>query len=416
MEIKSIRKYGNNVALPEVVTQITKKTESYLDSSLTKFIDNISPVITNYYTRDELASVTSVGDNTSFGPYSGATKYKVIKDYIVYGYPEEKNTTTERNEKEDIKTSVDRMSLLHLPNTIIPVPGDRFTLSLENHQLFYVVIEVDQVTLHNKSFYRADYKLDDNLPETPWTIDHMRKNKLITKELVFIQENLGTNYSPFLEEDFVKKLQKFLQYRYELNEMYNEYFYHEYTNMMVVDKTKEKTSAYHYCSIVPDIQMEYFPLKIYDGNDMILYQEAPTNSKTKLAWRKHPVRKFFRKKNKDLLNGFTVYEYEYFKTVDDPYHKIDTYMNSMNRYIVYDYIDELRKEPYEIHLPGEINVILSKWYDNEYESIDELITDLEDFEIEDMTIEWMVGGIILLVVLDKLYDEFTATYKVERFY
>lgn len=45
-----------------------------------------------------------------------------------------------------------------------------------------------------------------------------------------------------------------------------------------------------------------------------------------------------------------------------------------------------------------------------------LITDLEDFEIEDMTIEWMVGGIILLVVLDKLYDEFTATYKVERFY
>ena len=94
MEIKSIRKYGNNVALPEVVTQITKKTESYLDSSLTKFIDNISPVITNYYTRDELASVTSVGDNTSFGPYSGATKYKVIKDYIVYGYPEEKNTTT----------------------------------------------------------------------------------------------------------------------------------------------------------------------------------------------------------------------------------------------------------------------------------------------------------------------------------
>ena len=39
-----------------------------------------------------------------------------------------------------------------------------------------------------------------------------------------------------------------------------------------------------------------------------------------------------------------------------------------------------------------------------------------NFEIEDMTIEWMVGGIILLVVLDKLYDEFTATYKVERFY
>ncbi len=416
MDIKSIRHYGKNVGLPEVVTRITKNTEEYLDSSLTKFINDVSPVICNYYTRDELASVTSIGDKTSFGPYSGATKYKVIKGYVAYSYPDEKNTTTERNEKEDIKTTIDKSSMLHLPNTIIPTPGDRFTILLENHQIFYVVTETDQITLHNKSFYKVDYKMDDNLPETPWTIDHMRKNNLISKDLVFVQENLGTNYSPFLEEDVIKKLQKFLKLRYDFNEQYIDYFYHDYTNMIVVDELQEKSAAFHYCSVVTDIQMDYFPLKIYD-NDMILHQEAPTNSKTKIAWKRHEIKRFLNKKNKDILdNDFIMYQYEYYHAIDDGYYKIDTYMNTMYKYIVYDYVKGLRKDEYRIVIPDEIKKIMRKWYDGEYKGIDEINNDIEDLEIEDMSIEWCVGGIILLVILDKLYEEFVSSFKVERFY
>ncbi len=39
-----------------------------------------------------------------------ATKYKLIKDYIGYGYIDEKNTTLDKNEKEDVKLNTDILS------------------------------------------------------------------------------------------------------------------------------------------------------------------------------------------------------------------------------------------------------------------------------------------------------------------
>ena len=89
MEILSIKKY-NKHGIPDTVTQLVKNTEKLLDSSLTKFIDGITPVKCNYYTVDHLASITGIGDKTTMGPYSGATKYKVIKNYVGYSYPDEK--------------------------------------------------------------------------------------------------------------------------------------------------------------------------------------------------------------------------------------------------------------------------------------------------------------------------------------
>ena len=412
MEIKSINGRGYTPMAKSVNTMI-KKTEKFLDTSLTRFVDGSTPIIMNYYSQDHLASVTGVGDKTTFGPYSGATKYKVVKDFIGYGYTDEKNTTTERNDKEDLKTDLDTLSFLCLPNTIIPTPGDRLTLELENHQIFYTVISIDQTTLHNRSFYKCDYKKDDNVPSRPLTLAHMIKEKLISNELIFVQENIGTEYSPFLEEANYKKLLKFTEHRYDLNEIYMSYFYDDYTNML---RSKDG-EYYQYTPLLYYLQMEYFPLKIYESNDLMLSNEAVFDKTTVAKWKVHPLRKFLERRSIDGINDpITLYEYTYSFKQTAPYYKINSYMNSMDLYKVYDITPGDSKKAFTVELPPELLKIFTKWYHDDIENIDVFNNFLDDYFVEEINMSNMIFVPILLIIMDKVYDMFYTRYSINRFY
>lgn len=406
MKIQSINRV-------DAVQNVIKNTEKILDSSLTQFIDGITPITVLYYSQDYLNSTAGVGDRSSLGPYSGATKYKAIKNYIGYGYPDEKNTTMERNEKEDYKITLDSMQMLHLPNTITPKVNDRFSLKLENYQIMYVVTNVDQVTLHSKPFYRTEYKVDENLPYVPFTLEHMLKGGLISQELIFVQENLGTDYSPFLTEEKLGQVKEFNDAIDNIRDLYNDFFYHEYTNMILGSLDY---SVFQYLPIIVDLQMEYFPLKIYDNNDMILYHESLNDVKSKAAYKQHIIKKFLKRKSNNLDNGIKFFKYEYYKDINDDYFKINTYMNSTDTYFIYDYVNGFRKTEYTLFLPERILYILNKWYNKEYTSMDKILLDIEDFEIEDQNIEWCLGVILLLIVLNFIFEELNISTKVERFY
>lgn len=412
MEIKNIN--GRNYSsIPTGVNDMIKKTEKFLDSSLTKFIDNITPIIMDYYAYDELSSVTGVGDKTTFGPYSGATKYKVIKDYVGYGYTEERNTTIDKNEKEDIKMTSDVLSFLHLPNTINPTPNDRLTLKIENNQIFYYVTNVDYITLHNKAYIKVDYVKDDNCPEYPWTLEKMKKYNLISQELIFIQENLGTNYTPFLEEEKFTKLQKLIEKREEINDVYMSYFYDDYTNMLRFpdDKTDWGYSPLNYF-----FQMEYFPLKIYQTNDLMLSNEALEDKLTTIKWKTHPFRKFLNKKDNSCIEGIHLYKYDYFHKQSDPYYKVNSYMNSMDSYTVYDITKNKDKTDVLVEPSEEIKIVLRKWYNNEIKEVSDILGILEDFYLEDITLNDMIYTPLVLTIIDRVYNEFYTQASVNRFY
>lgn len=413
MEIKNIngRDY---TSIPTSVHAMIKNTEKILDSSLTRFIDGATPIMMEYYTIDNLASVTGVGDRTTNGPYDGATKYKLIKDYIGYGYVDEKNTTLDKNEKEDVKLNTDILSFLHLPNTITPVMGDRFTLKLENNQIFYVVTNMDYVTLHNKTFIKVDYIKDDNCPEYPWTYSHMKKRNLITQEFKFVQENLGTQYTPFLEETTYIDLQKIIEKREEINEVYMSYFYDDYTNMLRVE-TKDK--LYLYTPLLYYFQMEFFPLKIYETNDLMLSNEAIEDKMTIMKWKTHSFRKFINRKSDKALEGVELYKYKYYsQKQDDPYHKINTYMNSMDEYEIYDIVPNKDKTAVTFKPPKEITDILEMWYNKEINEGHEVVEILEDLYLEEMTMEYLLYTPLLLAVIDRIYQELYTRVGVNRFY
>lgn len=413
MEIKNIngRDYSS---IPTSVHSMIKNTEKILDGSLTRFIDGATPIIMNYYSYDNLASVTGVGDKSTHGPYSGATKYKLIKDYIGYGYVDEKNTTLDKNEKEDVKLNTDILSFLHLPNTITPVMGDRLTLKLENHQIFYVVTNLDYVTLHNKTFIKVDYMKDDNCPEQPWTYEHMKRRKLISQEFKFVQENLGTQYSPFLEESTYIELQKIIEKREEINEIYMSYFYDDYTNMLRVE-TKDK--LYLYSPLLYYFQMEFFPLKIYETNDLMLSNEAIEDKMTIVKWKTHPFKKFINRKGDQALNSVELYKYKYYsQKQDDPYHKINTYMNSMDEYEIYDIVPNDDKKPESFEPPQEIRQILEMWYNNQIDTGQKVLEVLEELYLEEVTMEYMLYTPLLLAVIDRIYQELYTRVGINRFY
>lgn len=412
MEIKNIN--GRNYSsIPSNVNTMIKKTEKFLDSSLTKFIDNITPIVMDYYAYDELASVTGVGDRTTFGPYSGATKYKVIKDYVGYGYTEERNTTIDKNEKEDVKMTSDVLSFLHLPNTINPTPNDRLTLKIENNQIFYYVTNIDYITLHNKSYIKVDYVKDDNLPEYPWNLEKMKKWGLISNELVFIQENLGTNYTPFLEEEKFSKLQELIEKREEINDVYISYFYDEYTNML---RFPEDKVDWGYSPLNYFFQMEYFPLKIYKSNDLMLSNECLEDKLTTIKWKTHPFRRFLGKRDDICLKNISLYKYDYFHKQSDPYYKVDSYMNSTESYSVYDITNNKDKKEIVIRPGNEIKEILFKWYYNEINEVSDILKLLKDFYLEDINLSDMIYTPLLLTIIDRVYQEFYTQISTNRFY
>lgn len=415
MEIKSLKTINGKdySSISNNVNTMIKKTEKFLDSSLTKFIDNITPIMMDYYAYDELASVTGVGDKTTFGPYSGATKYKVIKDYVGYGYTEERNTTIDKNEKEDVKLTSDVLSFLHLPNTINPTPNDRLTLKIENNQIFYYVTNVDYITLHNKPYIKVDYVKDDNCPEYPWTLEKMKKNNLITKELIFIQENLGTNYTPFLEEESYKKLERLIEKREEINEVYMSYFYDDYTNML---RFPDKHVDWGYSPLLYFYQMEYLPLKIYETNDLMLSNEALEDKLTTIKWKTHPFRKFLAKKDPSALDAIYLYKYDYFHKQSDPYYKVNSYMNSTESYSVYDITKNNDKTEIRVEPTEEIKEILRKWYYGEIKEVSDILELLEDFYLEEIILSYMIYTPLVLTIIDNIYQEFYTRYSTNRFY
>ena len=424
MKINTITNSSGTVHMSRagVTHDIIKNTERYLDSSAVQFID-ATPIICDYYSTDKLASVVSTGDKTTLGAFSGATKYKYIKDMVIYGYPEEKNTTIDQNEQMNTKVDLESITALVLPNTLNCVVGDRLTLKLENNAIWYKVDSVEPVTFHNKPYFKIEYSVDDTLKEQNWTLAHMKTKGLVTKEYIFIQENVGTDYSPFLEEVFYKKINTIRELRKDLNDLFIDYFYKEFTNMLVcheADKDGDlKEDRLEYYPFVVDLQMEYKPLYVFDIN-MILHHEELLSINSKTNFKRHPIRKFFKREENDLINGEDVnplkfYKYQYVNNPAWSEFKIESYMNSTDMYKVFDYNKGTRREEVNIEIPSEIKKLMLKYFKNEL-TVDGVITFLKEYDIEELNGSYLIGTVIGLIIVERIFEESISIYKIERFY
>lgn len=415
MEIKTIKTYSDNRS--ENVAGIINNLDKKLDTSVTQFVDG-TPTLCNYYSVDKEVSTTGVGYMDNSGAFSGAVKYKLIKNFTIYGYDEEKTVDKERNEVLDDMGKLEMISSLILPNTVIPVEGDRLTLAIENHTLLYKVVSVNLGTFTNRPYYKIEFTIDTELPNKDFKVSDIERLGLITKKYIFHFDNIGTDLSCFLEEDEYKNLIKLQKIRKDINDEYVEYFYNEMSNTFLCEsEDEEKVGVYSYFVPLVDLQMEFFPLKVYETVDAILHHETVNSKRTIVSWKQSSIRKFINRKNDKLLEeGIKVYSYTYITNIDFIRYNIGSYFNNKSKsYVIYDYNSIHESQPPTIfHIPEEIKDIFIA-YNRDEMNIEKVIEVLEDLEL-DFTREYLIYIPILLVLIDVFIYNLLYVNKHDRFY
>lgn len=404
MEIKST-KISNRA---QTATSIIKNTERVLNSSVTQFIDG-TPIECNYYSRDYEASSVGLGYRDNSNHFDGGVKYKFIKNYIMYGYNEVKEMTKEEREETGVQYQLAENTSLHLPMTIVPKEGDLITLHIENNQVWYIVSLANQTTFHNKPYIRTEWVVDKTLPHENWSHKDMVSRGLITEELLFIPENVGTEYSAFLQSEFYDKIQKLEDLRIEINSLYVDYFYDEFRNIFTCDLDNALDTRVYF-PIIVDFQMEFKPLYVYDVN-MVLHHETIVNPRSLKNWKKSALRKFIKDRNPSIIeDGHKFNKYIYITNTHQEYYKLCSFLNDDRFYEVYDYGDDA-----VINVPEAYEDIFRKYCNRDLtlKYLLEVLPEVSDLEID---AEYLLYTPVLLAILDVFLKESLVQEKIDRFY
>ena len=388
----------------QIVNNIIKKTENILDSSVTQFLD-ATPIIAKYLSIDREATTTGIGFKDDAGPYSGSRKYKLIKDYVMYGYIDERAITQTENENTDTKYDISEIISLHLPNTLIPMAGDRLLLKINNYNVIYTVTEAAPTQFNNKPYYKTVFKVDDTLPKIGYSLQDMINDNLISSTYIYVSENVGTGYSPIITEEFYNSIQIIQSIRDEINDLYMSYYYDENTNTLIY---KDDNDINHYLMLLVDLQMDFMPLWDSNGINIILHHENITDKRTLMGYKKNKITKFLsdRKKIIDINNVDTVvptsielHSYTYSKAYTSDTFKIDSYFNNLESYKIYDYLPKQHK-PFSGLEDGSID---DDFKDQTFISSTAITIEIEDTVLSIMK-SFYTNELTLDIIEEKLND------------
>ena len=404
MEIHST-KYNNRA---QTATTIIKNAERVLDSSAVQFID-ATPIECNYYSIDTDASSVGRGFRDIDTRLGGAIKYNFIKNYILYGFNEVKEMTKEEKEETGLQMVPAPNQALNLPNTLQPKAGDLLTLHIENNSIFYRVTSVEATSFHNRPYIKIEWTTEENLPFVEYSHKDMVKDKLITNEYEFISDNIGTDYTCFLQSGLHKKVLEITRLRDELNDTYIDYFYDENRNILI-NINDDSLETRDYFSILVDYQMEFKPLYVY-GINMVLHHETIINKRNKINFKMSKLRKFIQRKDDELLeNGLSFKKWLYVTSNESPTYKLQSYLNDGRFYNIYDY-----GNGQVIEVPEMYKELFNHFYNHTLNS-NYLLKVLPDIIEIDINREYLLYTPVLLSILDIFLQETLLQEKSNRFY
>lgn len=407
MKINNVT-YSNRA---QTTTKITKETENILNTSAVQFLES-TPIIVDYYQYDVDKSTVGVGFRDTGGPFSGATKYKYIKDYIMYGFNDMKEVNKDLKEENDLQYDVAENQSLHLPNTIHPREGDLITLKIENNKIFYRIVEVKNASFHNNPYILTTWVLEKNLPHENYTLKDMEKDGLISDKFRFISDNVGTEYTCFLRYDFYDNMSKLELDRFDINEEYMDYFYDEEKNLLY-NINEDILNSRDYFPILVDFQMKYFPLKVFKENDLMLTHETIINTRNITNFKKSHIRRFIDRHKDNLINeGIKFKKWTYTGDTLDPRYKVQSWLNDKKFYNIYDY-----GEGEVVSIPDDtMKEIFTKYCDNTL-TLNYLVEVLDDYAYNiELSKEYLLYIPVLLEVIDIFMEESMKVTPDERYF
>lgn len=200
-----------------ILSSLTQSFKEHLKNPYYIHMDK-KPNITCYYNQDTTLSTLDEGSKLQYSPLgdNSPTKYNMIKDFYIYGL--EKIITDMENGEWGLEANGIEGEAIILPNTIVPIANDYFTVECIDKKLLFKVTSVTSDTIENgANFYKIDYKLDQLTDETIL--------KQVSTEYTMVLNNVGTQFKPIIKSDdynFIDKVEDVLD---RLKIYYKDLFY-----------------------------------------------------------------------------------------------------------------------------------------------------------------------------------------------
>lgn len=163
---------------------------------------NTSPTIVTYYNRNIEKSTLDEAAKIEQSPYGNNSPnvFNKIKDFYIYGL-EKVQVQIENGEFGAEAGQISGEGII-LPNTIIPYPGDYFTIPYTKDDIVFRVTGISHDTLEDESnIYKITYELDS------LESDDLKLN--IGDSYQMMINNIGTGFNPIIRSekyDFIKTL------------------------------------------------------------------------------------------------------------------------------------------------------------------------------------------------------------------
>ncbi len=290
----------------DTIDNITSTMKNLLKNPYYQWSDKAA-TICNYWNINTSKSTLDEGSRLTYTDvgYLSSIRFNKIKDFMLYGL--EQITVELQRDEFGVESDPIEGEAILLPNTIIPMPNDYFSINYLNEDLLFRVNEVSFDTLDNGSnMYRIRYKLQRS--------DELDKiEKQVVENYVMIMNNYGTNFSPIIRLEsykFVEYLDRFLV---QMKKYYKSLFYSHRVQTFVFEYMG-------YCFYDPYMIEFLINNRILEGDDEYIHVMHQTRLTAKFPIEYN--RTFFACVEKKDLDNIRRYKYRANACIIDEFNSI----------------------------------------------------------------------------------------------
>jgi len=200
-----------------------------------------APTFVTYYSLDNIKSTVDQnleGVIENLGSES-PLKFEKIENFVIYGL-DASSLGSELSEYGMDQTYESEATII--PNTIVPKPGDFFSIGYDERNYIFEVMEVTPDKLHNHKFFKISFLLR---PE-----DVLNLEKQVSGNFDTVYESLGTSNRVILEKSSSLIYQYSLKLLRTLQEKYIKLFYKEKLELICSKISGIESDSYLNCSLV----------------------------------------------------------------------------------------------------------------------------------------------------------------------
>lgn len=167
------------------------------------------PTLTTYFNQNIHKSTLDEGSKTEYAMIGNKSpiKYNKVNNFYIYGL--EKITTELENGDYGLESSEISGEGIILPNTIIPIANDYFTINHVKEKLLFKITSVSMNTIENGSnLYKINYKLD----RVGKDVDEIEKQ--VEDKFEMIINNVGTQFNTIIRDsdyNFINNVEDMLE-------------------------------------------------------------------------------------------------------------------------------------------------------------------------------------------------------------